>query len=129
MTDEQYKGSLPIWGSCVFVGNFVGNKLSGFMLKQGLAWRSIIAGQAIICGSILFLVFIVGPNDHPANTKIVTLRDHSNDEEKDLKPLSKKESIALTTWEIMTQVPSAIWLAFGYFCVKGARYWFYRALI
>lgn len=34
MTNEQYKLLLPIWGSCVFVGNVMGNLLSAFILDS-----------------------------------------------------------------------------------------------
>lgn len=36
LTNEQYKLILPIWGSCVFIGNFMGNLLSAYILDQGL---------------------------------------------------------------------------------------------
>lgn len=35
MSNEQYKLILPIWGSCVFVGNFMGNLLSAYILDSG----------------------------------------------------------------------------------------------
>jgi len=194
MSGDHFKLILPIWSSCVFVGNWVGNRLGGTILKwaeldtncvientnsanitlsqnqitflhtnitsgqwgqsypnttipiiecsDNNAWKKVFYLPAFITLSWGVLSFMLTYDDTPSNyKKITTIHtiEKEESEEFEVKKLDNGEksensesvekesetSEPITLINVLKTIPTAWFLAFGYFAVKGARYWMY----
>ena len=172
---------LSIWGTCVFVGNWVGNRLGSIILNwaelngncvienlqssnssivlssnqetflesgpittgdwldiypnttipiiecsDSEAWKKVFYLPAFITLSWGIVTFCLTYNDSPKNYKNITTihtinSENSKELKKETEDENKKDEENISLWNVLKTIPTAWFLAFGYFAVKGGR--------
>ena len=105
-------------------------------------WKKVFYLPALITLSWGILTFCLTYNDSPKNYKNLTTihtieKEDSEKSELEAKELKNDGGLCesgskevgddenITLWNVLRTIPTAWFLSFGYFAIKGARYWMY----